>query len=246
MRLLIVNADDFGCSRGVNRGVVEAHERGIVTSASLMVNRPAASEAAEYARKHPEIAVGLHVEVRRWRVRRRPWSFVWSERALRRVVARDVALQLDRFRALMGRDPTHIDSHQHRHRGEALRPIFLALAHELRVPLRHYDPRIRFAGAFYGHDGFGQSNPAAITPDALIDLLTHVPAGVTELCSHPGYTEGLTMWYRDERVQEVRTLCDPRVREAIERLGITLVSFRQLAAREAENLHAHDTHPAPS
>ena len=246
MRLLIVNADDFGCSSGVNRGIVEAHERGIVTSASLMVNRPAASKAAEYARKHPEIAVGLHVEVRRWRVRRRPWSLVWSERALRRVVARDVALQLDRFRALMGRDPTHIDSHQHRHRAEALRPIFLALAQELRVPLRHYDPRIRFLGAFYGHDGFGQSNPAAITPDALVDLLTHVPAGVTELCSHPGYTEGLTMWYRDERVQEVRTLCDPRVREAIEYLGITLVSFRQLAAQGAENLHARDTHPAPS
>jgi hypothetical protein len=49
LRLLIVNADDLGCSRGVNRGIIEAHERGIVTSASLMVNRPAASEAAEYA-----------------------------------------------------------------------------------------------------------------------------------------------------------------------------------------------------
>lgn len=236
LRLLIVNADDFGSSRGVNRGIVEAHERGIVTSASLMVNRPAAPEAAEYARKHPELAVGLHVEVPRWRVRRRPWSLIWSERSLQRNVAREVASQHGQFRALMGRDPTHIDSHHHRHRAEALHSIFVALARELRVPLRHYDPRISFCGAFYGHDGFGRPNPAAITPDALIDLLTDLPDGITELCSHPGYTEGLTAWYRDEREQEVRTLCDPRVREAIERLGIRLASFRQLAARGGEEL----------
>jgi predicted glycoside hydrolase/deacetylase ChbG (UPF0249 family) len=236
LRLLIVNADDFGCSRGVNRGIAEAHERGIVTSASLMVNRPAAPEAAEYAREHPELAVGLHVEVRRWRVRRRPWSRIWSERSLQRIVARDVALQHERFRALMGRDPSHVDSHQHRHRAEPLRPIFLALAQELRIPLRHYDPRIRFSGAFYGHDGFGRPKPDAITPAALVDLLAEVPAGITELCSHPGYPEGLKLWYREERVQEIRTLCDPTVREAIERLGIRLVSFRELEPRGGQEL----------
>ena len=232
LRLLIVNADDFGLTRGVNRGIVEAHERGILTSASLMVNRPAASDAAEYAREHPLLSVGLHVELRRWRVRRRPWSLVWSERSLQRVVSRDVAFQLGRFRELMGGDPTHIDSHHHRHRAEALRPIFVALARQLGVPLRHYDARVRFCGAFYGHDGLGRPNTAAITTAGLVDLLAHVPTGVTELCSHPGYVEGLTSWYRDERVREVRTLCDPEVRAAIERLGITLVSFRQLAVRE--------------
>jgi predicted glycoside hydrolase/deacetylase ChbG (UPF0249 family) len=49
-RYLIVNADDFGQSHGVNRGVIEAFENGIVTSASLMVRWPAAVEAAAYAR----------------------------------------------------------------------------------------------------------------------------------------------------------------------------------------------------
>jgi predicted glycoside hydrolase/deacetylase ChbG (UPF0249 family) len=230
--LLIVNADDFGASRGVNRGIGEAHERGIVTSASLMVNRPAAAEAAAYAREHPELAVGLHVELRSWRVRRRPWSVVWSEPRLQQVVARDVAAQLDRFHALMRCDPTHIDSHQHRHRRDSLQPIFLALAHELAVPLRHFDPRIRFCGAFYGQDGTGRPQLAAITPAALVELLEHLPAAVTELCCHPGYGDAqLKAWYREERVHEVRTLCDPLVREAIDRLGITLVSFRELAAR---------------
>jgi predicted glycoside hydrolase/deacetylase ChbG (UPF0249 family) len=52
-RQLIVNADDFGQSAGVNRGVIEAHENGIVTSASLMVRWPDAADAARYARPAP-------------------------------------------------------------------------------------------------------------------------------------------------------------------------------------------------
>jgi chitin disaccharide deacetylase len=231
LRSLIVNADDFGCSRGVNRGIVEAHEHGIVTSASLMVNRPAAPEAADYGREHPELAVGLHVELRRWRVRWRPWSFVWSNRRLRRLVTKDLAAQLDRFRALMGRDPTHLDSHHHRHRSESLQPIFQILARELDVPLRHFDPRIHFCGRFYGQDGAGEPDSAAITPAALIATLETLPVGVTELGCHPGYTDGLKAWYREERVQEVATLCHPEVGEAIERLQIELVSFRDVAAR---------------
>jgi predicted glycoside hydrolase/deacetylase ChbG (UPF0249 family) len=229
--LLIVNADDFGCSRGVNRGIVEAHEHGIVTSASLMVNRPAATEAAEYGREHSGLAVGLHVELRRWRVRRRPWSFVWSNGRLRRLVTKDLAAQLDRFRTLMGRDPTHLDSHHHRHRSESLQPIFQILARELDVPLRHVDPRIHFCGRFYGQDGAGEPDFAAITPAALIATLETLPVGVTELGCHPGYTDGLKAWYREERVQEVATLCHPEVREAVERLQIELVSFRDVAAR---------------
>ena len=54
-RLLIVNADDFGQTAGVNRGVIEAHDRGIVTSASLMVRWPAAAEAASFARARPAL-----------------------------------------------------------------------------------------------------------------------------------------------------------------------------------------------
>jgi len=230
---LIVNADDFGYSEGVNRGILEAHEHGIVTSASLMVNRRAATQAAVYARQHDELDLGLHVELRRWRVRWRPWPSNGSERRLAAAVTRDVAEQLDRFRRLVGRDPTHLDSHHHRHRIDSLRPVFMSLAQELQIPLRQFDPLIRFCGYFYGQAD-GRPNHEAITPRALIELLEGLPLGVTELCSHPGYTDGLKDWYREERVQEVRTLCHPSVSEAIERLGITLTTFRELAvARES-------------
>jgi predicted glycoside hydrolase/deacetylase ChbG (UPF0249 family) len=225
---LIVNADDFGACEGVNRGIVEAHEHGIVTSTSLMVNRPSADWAAAYGRRHPQLSVGLHVELRQWRVRRVPWSPATSEEKLRRLVSRDVHSQLERFRRLTGRDPTHLDSHQHRHRVDSLRPIFEAIAHDLGIPLRHFDSRVTFVGEFYGHDGAGRPDPEAITPAALVRVLEQLPSDTVELGCHPGYTEGLREWYREERVQEVRSLCDPRVRAALDRLGITLITFADL------------------
>ena len=230
---LIVNADDFGASSGVNRGIIEAHERGIVTSTSVMVLGAAALEAADYARRRPELGVGLHVELRSWRVQRRPWARVRSEGELQAVAARDVDEQLEQFRRLLGRDPTHLDSHHHRHRIESLRPIFLNLALELGIPLRHFARTVRFCGDFYGHDGRGRPKPGAITPEALIELLERLPYGVTELGSHPGYPNGLKTHYRDERTLEVRTLCDERVRAAVGRLGITLISFQDVVTVES-------------
>jgi predicted glycoside hydrolase/deacetylase ChbG (UPF0249 family) len=68
-------------------------------------------------------------------------------------------------------------------------------------------------------------------------LIENVPDGVTELCCHPGYADGLRDWYRTERAQEVQALCDPRVRHAVEREDLRLCTFTdvagQLAARSA-------------
>src|SRR6185437_11280085 len=57
---VIFNADDFGASAGINRGVLECHTRGVLTSASLMVTGRATREAAAMSRDHPALAVGLH------------------------------------------------------------------------------------------------------------------------------------------------------------------------------------------
>src|SRR5690242_16059714 len=72
-RHLIVNADDFGLTRGINRGVIEAAERGILTSASLMVRYPAAAEAASYVSRNRAFSLGLHVELGEWVFRNGEW-----------------------------------------------------------------------------------------------------------------------------------------------------------------------------
>src|SRR5213592_900716 len=60
-RRLLVNADDFGLSPAVNRGLLEAHRHGLVTSASLMSNLPAAADAAAQARESPRLGLGVHL-----------------------------------------------------------------------------------------------------------------------------------------------------------------------------------------
>jgi hopanoid biosynthesis associated protein HpnK len=61
VRRLIVNADDFGLTAGVNRAIVEAHEGGIVTSATLMANGRAFDDAVLLAKSHPRLGVGCHI-----------------------------------------------------------------------------------------------------------------------------------------------------------------------------------------
>src|SRR4051812_48519364 len=114
MRELIVNADDFGLSPGVNRGVAESHERGIVTSASLMVRMPAAPAAASYARAHPALSVGLHLDLGEWTRRAGAWALVYEvvPSGDAGAVRGELARQLAAFRALLGGEPTHLDSHQ--------------------------------------------------------------------------------------------------------------------------------------
>jgi predicted glycoside hydrolase/deacetylase ChbG (UPF0249 family) len=221
MRELIVNADDFGRSAGTNAGIITAHEQGIVTSASLMVRWPAAELAASYARVHPQLSVGLHVDLTEWSYRDGEWVLVYENAP----AAEEVQAQLARFRELMGRDPTHIDSHQHVHREEPLGSLLIELAGALGVPLRERSPGITYCGRFYGQSGKGYPCPEAITVEALVALVEELPNGVTELGCHPGLDPELDSSYRDERLREVETLCDPRVRAALERAGVRLRSF---------------------
>jgi predicted glycoside hydrolase/deacetylase ChbG (UPF0249 family) len=225
-RVLIVNADDFGQSPGVNRGIVEAHQRGIVTSASLMVRWPAAAEAAAYARRRPELSVGLHVDLGEWVCEGGAWRPLYTVPCDDAGGATDeIARQVRRFRELIGQPPTHLDSHQHVHRRQPVRSALAALARDLGVPLREGNQRIRYCGAFYGQTADGAPWPDAITVAGLIRILEALPPGLTELGCHPGYADDVDTMYRDERAREIAVLCDPRVRAALARFRIQLTSF---------------------
>ena len=224
-RYLIVNADDFGQSRGVNRGVIEAHERGVVTSASLMVRWAAAEEAAAYARTRPALAVGLHVDLGEWVSRNDGWACVYEVTG---DPEQELVRQLERFRVLVGRDPTHLDSHQHVHRREPLRTAMVALARELGVPAREVAGDVRYCGGFYGQWVTGAPHPHGITVNRLLGLLSALPLGTTELACHPGFGDDVDSMYRTERAREVEALCDPRVRGHLDAVGIELCSFAAL------------------
>jgi predicted glycoside hydrolase/deacetylase ChbG (UPF0249 family) len=230
-RQLIVNADDFGLSRGVNAGVIKAHEQGIVTSASLMVRWAAAAEAAAYARASKRLSLGLHVDLGESTVRDGDWVSLYEVVPVDEpdAVEAEVHRQLRLFRSLVGRDPTHLDSHQHAHRSEPAAGLVMSqLAHQLGVPLRDDNSHVRYYGGFYGQSGPGLPIPEAISVERLIQILKELPAGATELSCHPGVGRDIDSLYRNEREIEVSVLCDRRVRAAIEREGIALRSFLDL------------------
>lgn len=192
-RFLIVNADDLGMSPAVNEGIFAAHESGIVTSTSLMVLRDEAPAAVETLAAHPDLAVGLHLE---------------REEGCRP--------QLDRFREMIGRDPTHLDSHKHVHETD---PAFGAaaeeLADELGVPLRNR--RIRYERRFYGRE--------AISPERLCQLIRDLPPGWTEIGCHPAAGPVPTSSYDAERQIELATLRHPQVKNLLNVTSVQLCSF---------------------
>jgi predicted glycoside hydrolase/deacetylase ChbG (UPF0249 family) len=231
-RTLVVNADDFGQSAGITRGIIEAHERGIVTSASLMVLWPASDRAAAYARARPALSVGLHLDLGEWTYRDGGWRMLYARVDLtdRGSVEHAVRVQLERCCDLLGRAPTHLDSHQHVHRKEPLRSILQRLAAELAIPLRHFSPAIRHHGGFYGQSATGEPLPDLIQASRLVAWFAQVPDGVTELACHPGYADDLNTMYGAERRTELRTLCAGEVRRALTDQRIQLASFAEVEA----------------
>src|SRR5437870_1477667 len=201
MKRLIVNADDFGMTAGVNRGIMQAHESGIVTSTSLMVRGAGAAEAGALARAHPRLSAGLHVDVCEWAYRDGQWQLLYAVVPVdnREAVAEEVARQLEAYRALLGCDPTHLDSHQHVHHDEPVRSVLLEQARRLGIVLRQVHPRVSYCGEFYGQSNKGYPYPAGISVESLLAIVRELPAGITELGCHPAANADMDSTYREER-----------------------------------------------
>jgi predicted glycoside hydrolase/deacetylase ChbG (UPF0249 family) len=214
---LIVNGDDFGISPGVNAGLIRAHQEGILSSASMMVDTPYSAEAALLGAKHPALGLGVHVVI--------------DSRVGPADAEADVERQMERFVELAGRLPTHIDSHRNVHRDERLLPAFLAVARRHRLPLRGYCDVLQIS-SFYGNWN-GETHAEQISAASLVRLLAEaVGEGVNELSCHPGYVdEHLVSSYALERQTELATLCDPVVAAALDEEGIRLATFHEVDGR---------------
>ena len=153
MARLIVTGDDFGLSHAVNQAIIRAHEHGLLTSASLMVNGPAAGEAIALATGHPTLAVGLHLVLCQGRSTLAPelipglvdagghfcgnpvraglrYFFVKS---LGPQLRREIEAQLSAFHAT-GLPLSHLDGHLNLHLHPTVLAILLELAGQYRIP----------------------------------------------------------------------------------------------------------------
>ena len=247
---LIVNADDFGYGESVSAGIVRAHRDGIVTATTLMTNAPHTDDAAKLARATPSLDVGVHLVA----TFDRPLTDATRVRSLvdadgrffrpRELMSRDVdrnealleyRAQYDKARVLLGKEPTHLDTHHWVHDHPALEWAIGELAHMTGAAVRiHSDAqrdRLRERGV-RTPDHFAREfqYEGKVGVDQLLALIEHVAKqdGVTELMCHPGEADEALVkrsGYARERPTELATLTDPRVRAAVKERGITLATF---------------------
>jgi predicted glycoside hydrolase/deacetylase ChbG (UPF0249 family) len=246
VRRLIVNADDLGRTPGVNRGVFEAHRRGIVTSATMMVNYPAASEVRRLSGESRRLGIGLHVQLTGGppqlpparipslvgadgRLPRKPDGLSGADPA---EVLAEAQAQLARFRELMGRDPTHFDSHHHSHRVDAVFAAVVAMARETGRPVRPVDraqvERLRGEGIRTPDNFLEEFFDEEARLDTLLAIVRGLPEGTTELMCHPAVVDEelrATTSYALPRARELAALTSPEAREAVRSSGVELVSY---------------------
>jgi predicted glycoside hydrolase/deacetylase ChbG (UPF0249 family) len=230
VKRLIVNADDFGRSPGVNLGIVEAHRDGVVTSATLMVNHAPAAAAARLAHDNPRLGVGLHFAVTGG-VPTLPPSEVPSlvdaagrlpakpeglARARHDEVLAEARAQLERFRHLLGRAPTHLDSHHHAHRLPVVLDALLTVAGEAGLPLRNASAPVgeRTRASWRAHDRSvrGVVLRRSATLAGLLAVVSKLQDGTTELMCHPGHADPellASSGYATERERELAILKSP-------------------------------------
>jgi predicted glycoside hydrolase/deacetylase ChbG (UPF0249 family) len=246
LRRLIVNADDFGMTTGVSRGILLAHRHGIVTSTTVLATAVRDDDLLAQARDSG-LGLGLHVNLTLGRPLTQGASLVDAEgrfiRDARRAAARakvadveaEVEAQIERFVGLVKQPPTHLDTHHHVGLHAPVTAVVLAAARRLGVPVRSQDDaaraRARAAGLRTPDHFFGESGPDAYW--SLARTLAHLrtlPHGVSEFMTHPGLFDDdlASSRYGRQRQTEMVGLGTPAARAAVATLGITLCHFGDL------------------
>ncbi len=242
MRILIVNADDFGLTPGVSAGILGAHRHGIVTSTTALVNRAIPSGQIDAA-LGSGIGIGLHINLTLGApITGAPSLVDGSGRFVRdarqvaagartREIEAEIEAQLERFETLFHRLPTHLDTHHHIGLLPPVREIVLARAVRCRVPVRSQNPLARQAARSAGlatpDHFFGESGPDAYwTPARALRHLKCLPEGVSEFMTHPGYCDEELSYSRYGRQRETELVgLGGEARAAAAALGIRLCDF---------------------
>jgi len=253
-RILIVNADDCNLTDGVTRGILETHQHGLVTSTTLMVNLPGLARTRDLLQAVPALDVGLHLNLTFGPPVLPPAAVASlvdaSGRFIRdpprqaqagdaKQVREELRAQANRFEAVLGRRPSHLDSHHHLHRFPVVFDTVLDLAIRLGVPLRAVTSemagRIHACGLAAPDRMIGDVGQEPYwTRERLLATLASLEEGATELVCHPGYADdALNSSYAAQRDAEREALCDPAVAEALRGAGVRLAGYRQLAALRA-------------
>ena len=234
MKYLITNADDFGFTRDVNSGIIEAHQHGILTATTLMATGAAFDHAVELARQNPELDVGVHlvlVDSAGF-----PPTIPRLLFSLGRIHIYDELVRQVRKVLDAGLKPTHLDTHKHTH---LLPPVFNAvtrIAQEFKIPWvrRRFGPfRLLPTSGCRSTDHFtGFRLTGRYGAVELAEVIRRLREGSTEFMCHPGLcTDELRAArtrLKESRRRELDALVSPEVRAALDEAGVKLARYQDL------------------
>lgn len=257
MKSLIVNADDFGFTRDVNQGIVEAHRNGILTATTLMATGDAFDDAVRLAKETPSLDIGCHLVL----VGAPPFPATIGQLirvlALRRIRIYDELVSQVRRILDAGISPSHLDTHKHTHLLPPVLDAVTRISEEFKISWvrKPFDfrgqpggvgwknrlmqlQRPRFARAFARHgccstDWFtGFRITGNYDAAILVELIHVLPDGSTEMMCHPGVLgpelQQARTRLKRSRQDELGALTSREVREAIQQAGVRLACYRDL------------------
>jgi predicted glycoside hydrolase/deacetylase ChbG (UPF0249 family) len=261
VKRLIVNADDFGFTRDVNAGIVECHKNGILTATTLMANGEAFEDAVRLAKENPSLDIGVHLVLVGGPGQPESVAGLMGQLVRGRVdLAGEMRRQVDTILAA-GISPTHLDTHKHTHLAPPVLSAVMAMSREFGIPwvrkpadfimprsaapvlkrvvtlgvrtvASRFDNALlkagcRFTDHFTGFEMTGRMGTAE-----LVDLIRHLPEGLTELMCHPGVLgpelRNAPTRLKESREKELRALTAVETRNAILETRVQLTTYRDL------------------
>lgn len=242
VKKLIINADDFGMTEGVSKGIIDSFEDGVLTSTTLLVNGEFSEFAIAEAKKHPGLGLGIHLALTIGRPVTNKVSTLTNEAGdfwrlsdyHKQQIAVDLEelymewqAQMEEFIRRVGKKPTHIDSHHHVHTIPRHYEVVARLAKEYDLPVRDLKGiNDNYEDAVFMKDFYGES----LTVESLTDSFKE-EVEIMEVMTHPAYLDQRTYdmtAYHVPRIKEMDILRSAKLREFIVKHNIQLITFDDL------------------
>lgn len=246
MNYVIFNADDFGYSRGVNYGIIDSYEKGLLRSTTLMANMPAFEQAVSYSKKNPGLGIGAHLTLTCGHPLKKGMDSIVN----RDGAFWDLSYYEDEFEIDLdelyeewdeqikkikkaGVNLTHLDSHHHVNSINPITEVFIELAKKYDLPIRNnFDvpSEIKTTDFFYTKFdlfGFEKEIWKNMAIKELIEIVKNNK--VTEIMCHPAYVDFnliIGSSYTNDRTYTTKELMDVKLYQPIfEEYGIKLTNY---------------------
>lgn len=239
---LIVNCDDFGYSKAVNYGIIEAYKNGVVTSATLMAGMPGFNHALELLKENPGLGCGVHLTLSAYKPVLKTHKTIVNEKGefYRNLlecndfykidlseVYNEFCAQIERV-IKGGVNITHLDSHHHVHTLEFLKPVMEKIIKKYNLPIRgglnyklNYDKVIPFEGIFY------DKNVSIETFKKIIEK----QYDIVEVMTHPAYADSFLMEsssYNLKRLEELKILTSEELKKLLDENKVELCNYKNI------------------